>query len=399
MGMTLGFEQAVGLPALLSVIRFISHAAGLIPFTVVRDVDPASGMTARAVDTWQFRLLNKRPAPPPTTPFTFKADIAANFLGRGNAYVRKYKPANPQTRLLTGQTPRVTQLQSLYAASVQPKLLDNGTLVYEDSTGTAQVQRGTDDIIQIRSFSVSKDGLAGVSPITACRAFISTGLKRDQFEERHLTNGIYPSLGINLPKGMTEEQAARWLDFIEQRHKGSGKAGKLFGLPDGATITQIPVSLADALFADMTRITVEQCCALYQVPLAIFSGEAKRPVTDDDFRHFNAFALGPLLLAMVQAFEADDDLFTPGVDDDLSVKFEASALLEMDPLKKAQVEAQQIQVGTRLVDEVRGQDGLGPLPPIPDDWTQHPGQVPQITPVGGAPNPEVNTAARIPLMT
>jgi hypothetical protein len=36
---------------------------------------------------------------------------------------------------------------------------------------------------------------------------------------------------------------------------------------------------------------------------------------------------------------------------------------------------------------------MPPLPPLPDDWTQAPGMTPQITPVGGAPNPLANTLA------
>ena len=51
----------------------------------------------------------------------------------------------------------------------------------------------------------------------------------------------------------------------------------------------------------------------------------------------------------------------------------------------------QIQDGTKLVDEIRAEHGDSPLPPVPDDWTQSPGKVPQITTVGGAPNPTAST--------
>lgn len=395
-GQAINLEQAVGLPALLAVIRFVAHSVALIPFNVVRDVDPTANVRERAVDTWQWSLINRRPAPPPVTPFNLKADIAANFLGRGNAYIRKIKPLTP-TRRLTRDTPRVTELMNLHASNVKPKRLDSGQIVFVDSTGKQPVQRGTDEIIQVRSFSVDKDGLEGVSPITAARTFVSAGLKRHQFEDRHLTNGIFPGMAVSFPRGMTEEQAGRWLDMIEQRHKGSGKAGKVIGIPNDSNLTPLPVSLQDALFADMTRLSIEQCCALYQIPMAIMVANNRRPVTDDDFRHFTAFALGPLLRAMTEAFEADDDLFDPSSNADMAlrVKPDTDALLEMDPLKKAQVQGQQIQRGIKLVDEIRGENGDSPLPPIPDDWSRTPGMIPQITPVGGAPNPEVNTGGPV----
>jgi hypothetical protein len=67
-------------------------------------------------------------------------------------------------------------------------------------------------------------------------------------------------------------------------------------------------------------------------------------------------------------------------------------LLNLDPKTKAEIHRIQIQTGERLTDELRAGDGLGPLPAVPEDWTQAPGRVPQITPVGGAPNPTASTA-------
>jgi hypothetical protein len=51
------------------------------------------------------------------------------------------------------------------------------------------------------------------------------------------------------------------------------------------------------------------------------------------------------------------------------------------------VEHTQIQDGSKLIDEARAERGEGPLPPMPADPEQEPGKVPQLTPVGGAPNP------------
>lgn len=379
--------DAVGLPALMAVIRLIAHAAANVPLDVIRgDVD---SQRERARDAWQWNLLHERPGPPPMTSANFRADLAAQFCGMGNAYVRKLKPARVSPRL-TRESPRVTELLPLDPGKVKPRRADTGAVVFTDSTGSQPVERGTDEIIQIRSFSMS-GGLEGLSPITQARIFVTAALRRQQFEERHLANGIAPSVALTFPASMKEPQAKKWLDFIKQEHSGSGKAGKILGLVGGATASPLPISLADAMFAQMTSLTMEQATAMYQVPLAILTPQ-RRPITDDDWRHFTSFALAPVFTAMASAFEADDDLFKPGEDDDLSVIGDVDALLKLDPLKKAQVQLAQTQSGARLVDEVRNDDGYGPLPPVPEDWTQAPGQVPQITPVGGAPNPIAGTA-------
>lgn len=390
---SMGLEDAVGLPAILAVIRFLSHAAGMVPMNVIQK----TGTVNKVADTtWQHNLLNMRPGPPPTTPFNFQADLAANFAGRGNAYIRKLKPTAYRRRLSTGETPRVTELISLHAPSITPKRINTGALVFVDSTGDTPVDRTTAEIIQVRSMAVSRDGLTGVSPITAARTFVSAGLKRNQFEDRHLSNGIAPSLAVAFPRGMQEDQAGRWLDMIEEKHAGSAKAGKILGFPDGSNPVSLPISLADALFAEMTNLTMSQACAMYQIPLAIMCPASRPLVTDDDYRFFVTWALGPILIALAQAYRADDDLFVPGEDDKLNVKPDTDSLLLLDALKKAQVGLSQVQSGQRLPDELRGADGIGPLPPVPEDWTQHPGQVPQITPVGGAPNPEVDTSQPAP---
>jgi phage portal protein BeeE len=127
--------------------------------------DPRAGrLRTRATDTWQWRLLNKRPGAPPATAFALKADLAANFAGRGNAYVRKLKPPREPGR------PRVIELMSLNAGKVKPRARATGDVVFDDSTGgSGPVTRGTDEIIQIRSFSLG-DGLEGSrrSPPRGC---------------------------------------------------------------------------------------------------------------------------------------------------------------------------------------------------------------------------------------
>lgn len=385
-------DTAVGLPAVLSVIRLLSHAAGMVPFRVVRGMEGELRQPAQG--TWQHHLLYKRPGPPPTTPFNFKADLAAQFAGRGNAYIRKLKPATARTRLSTGQTPRVTELMVMDGGKITPRRSDSGSVVFDDGSGVKNIERGTDEVIHIRSFATS-GGLEGVSPITACRTMIEAGLSRQDFERAHLRNGIFPGVGITFPTSVDQAQGERWLEFIEKQHKGPTRAGKTIIVGGGAELTAIPISLQDAQFAEVTRLTILQAATLFQVPPRLLLDNASGGSTRDadaDWRHLLTFALGPFFIAAEQGFAADDDLFVPGEDDDLTPLADPDALLKLNPEVQANVDHLSIQDGVQLVDEVRARKGLGPLPPVPDDWAKEPGKVPQITPVGGAPNPLADTS-------
>jgi HK97 family phage portal protein len=374
-------ERAVGLPAVVAVIRLLSHAAGMVPLLVLRGQD--GDVRDRATETWQWRLLHNRPSLPPLTPFAVKADLAAHFAGRGNAYLRKYKPS-----YVGPGRPRVTALESMHSGRITPRL-QSGQVVFEDTTGDRTVTRGTDEVIQIRSFSLG-DGLEGLAPITAARFVVEAGLERQKFEGEHLRNGIFPGLSFAFPDTVDLEQGERWAEFLEARHKGSGKRGKLIIVGGGATVAPVPISLEDAQFAEATKLTISQVAAMYQIPQSFVMPEHRQAPTAEDWRFFLTFGLGPFWTAAAEALSTDRDLFAD--EDDLHCVADVDRLLKLDPLVKAQVQKEQVQSGVRLVDEIRADDGLGPLPPVPKDWTQEPGKVPQITPVGGAPNPMFGTA-------
>jgi hypothetical protein len=68
-------------------------------------------------------------------------------------------------------------------------------------------------------------------------------------------------------------------------------------------------------------------------------------------------------------------------------EFFADEFIRVDAATKAQVRHWDVQSGVLLPDEARADVGREPLPPLPDDPAKEPGKVPQVTPVGGAPNP------------
>lgn len=387
-----GVEQAVGLPAVVAVIRLLAHAAGLVQLQVLRE--GALGARRRATDTWQWRLLARRPGAPPLTPFHLKADLVAQFCGTGNVYTRKFVAAGARR----GEPgPRIIELMPARAGRVKPRR-ENGAIVFDDSTadqsggfGGPTVTRTTDEIIHARSFSLN-GGLEGMSPITAARLAITAGLKRQEFETMHLKNGIFPGMAFKWPSSVDKEQAEQWIEDIESRHKNTQNAGRMIFVGGGAELVPIPISLEDAQFAETTRLTIAQVCAMYQVPLSFFLPDNRQGPSEQDWRFFLTFALGPVMTAIAESFTADETMFPPD-GEPLYVKADTDSLITLDPKTKAEVHKSQIQSGERLVDELRADDGLDPLPPIPENWHAAPGQVPQVIPVGGG-TPELPTDAQ-----
>jgi hypothetical protein len=74
-----------------------------------------------------------------------------------------------------------------------------------------------------------------------------------------------------------------------------------------------------------------------------------------DFIAFLQGCIQPRLARIERALHADPDLFP---DRDLYPEFDVSKIIRTDAKTKAEVEHMQIQDGTRLVDEIRAEQGL-----------------------------------------
>lgn len=358
-------ERAVGLPALLGAISRGAYGVGMMPQIVYRGDAPNR---ERARDTPQWELLHQRPSSDPgVTPLTFRADIAASLMADGNAYVRKYKAGG-----------RVIELGVLDPRNVEPRR-KNGRVVFVDRTDPAPVERGTDEIIMVRTFawgSADRNRLKGVSPITATRTLIAAGLGRQTFEERMYRRGVRPGGVLGFPHEISEEEAEGWVDLFSAKYGGAERSQGIAVLGGGATFTPLPVSLEDAQFVDAIRATTQQIGAMYGIP-PVFLGDMSQPATEQDWRALVTFGLGPLYVAIDQAFNADPDLFPAGTD--LMCETLADALLRPDARTRYAAYKDGRQGSWITANEIRAMENL---PPVPG------GDEILITPVGGAPNPE-----------
>ena len=177
-----------------------------------------------------------------------------------------------------------------------------------------------------------------------------------------------------------KEQARQFMDIWRANHTGLENA-HLPALVNGKVV-DIGVSLEDAQYAESEKLNLVQAAHIHRIPPKFLTGEGD--LNEWDFIALLQSCIAPRLARIEAALHSDPDLFPSRA---LYPEFDESKLIRTDAKTKAEVHHRQVQSGLRLVDELRAEDGLGPLPPIPDDPTQTPGLVPQLTPVGGAPNP------------
>ena len=361
---------ATGLPAVGAAIRLYTNTIASLTLDVFEGKDADK---KKRPEAWQFKLLEY--PNDEVSRYTFFADLVSGLESCGNAFVFKSR--------LT-RTKRVGALSILHPANMTVRRDHNtAELVYEWWNGRETKRLNPADVLHIRGDTMG-GGDVGYSPIQIHRQALTTQLQREQFEGRHIQNGALPGVALLFPQGITKAQAAEWRDDWDARHAGALNKGRTAALGGGADIKTFPISLEEQQWVESQEFSVREIARMYGIPSSMLEeGESKSP--EEDALRWLKFGLGPRLVRIQKAFKYDADLF--GANSRLYPEFFVDEFLRSDAVSMAQVAHWNIQSGKWLPDEARAKDGMGPLPPIPKDPTKEPGKVPQLTPVGGAPNP------------
>lgn len=358
---TLSDQAALALPTVGAAIRLISETIGGLPLHVYQGAD-ANKRKAEA--TWQWGLLHEEPNPDQSA-FDLLCDISASVEAWGNAYVRKSKSGR-----------RVVSLDLIDPTVVTVKR-DGGQKLYELLWADGVERLTSAQVLHIRGFT-PRGGLVGISPIAMHRPSLSSARSLQDFQARFYQNDATPSLYISVPGEINAEQAretkARW----QAEQGGIANAGSVAVLGNGATLNQLTIPMRDAQFIETQQYGAELAARIFLGPAASLLGSDENQKTEEESLRFVNFCLLPRLRRIERALKADFDLFPDGAP--LYPEFHIDEFLRADAATRAEVQHKQIQSGLLLIDEGRAELGR---PPLPDGM----GQIPQITPVGGAPNP------------
>ncbi len=359
--MLMSLERAIGLPALLGILLRLGQGVGMVPLKVYRGLAPNREV---APDTQQYELIHDRPSSE-VPPSALYADLGSSIGGIGYGVMRKFKE--------NGLRGVVKELLVLDATKVTPRR-SGGRLVFEDRTEGQAVTRDQREILYVRGLALA-GSVVGLSPISAARLGILTGLKRQMFEYRYFRNNAEARVVLSFPERMPRDQAEEWVDLWEGDHQGEENWHRAAAIGGGAQVTHMPVSMNDAQFVEANAMTGEQMGAIYGMPKSFLNIGDNAP-TAEDWRFFVTFGLGWILNAIAQSFSHDRDLFPRERDPAQRMMAEhvVDALLKPDIKTRYEAYKAARQAGWMTSNEIRA---LENMPPHPD------GDKLQVIPVGG----------------
>lgn len=369
-GVNITLQSAASVPTVGACIRLLAETIGSMPVCVYEGEDA----TKRKADgSWQYQLLYEQPNPD-CSPFDFFSDIASSVESCGNAFIRKLKVKG-----------RVVALYVLDPTTIVVKRGEGNSKVFEIGVGGTKETLSAAQVLHVRGFTLY-GGDMGLSPIAQFRTSIASALASQEFLANFYKNDSTPPAYMTVPGPVNREAGLAMMRDWNARHQGPPNKGNLAILFNGAEIKQLGMPMADAQWIETQTRADELAARIYLGPAAsLLSGPAAGDAakTEEEVLRYLNFAVRPRLSRIEGAFKSDLDLFAGT---NLYPEFHIDDLLRADAATRAEVQHKQIQSGALLIDEARAKEGR---PPLPNGL----GQIPQLTPVGGAPNPALTPKA------
>jgi HK97 family phage portal protein len=364
-GQSITATAAAGIPAVLDAVWLIAESVASIPLRVYmgRDAEKAT-----AESSWQWGRLHDRPNDEQSA-FDFWFDIAVCIETEGDAFAFKDKLGGV-IRNLYLMDPRKVKVQ---------RGRENEKL-FVIRNGGDQTELTPAEVLHFRGPTL-KGGDTGMTPLALVREMLGSTRAGYLHEGHFLRNHAAPPVVIEHPGAVDRNKAMDLLDVWMATHSGEG-----VGLPaiigHGAALKPFGVNMRDAQFIESRKLSVEDIARAFRIPRSMLNAEDQGDVEQETTR-FLSHGLNPRLNRIRSALLADPDFaFTFGV---RYPEHYADDFIRVDAATRASVRHQDVQSGVLLPDEARADMGR---PPLPDGL----GQIPQITPVGGAPNPLVAAA-------
>lgn len=364
----IGEREMRGIPALHRAFRLRAEALAQLGLYCWR----GEGATRQRIDTvWQAKLFSRPQPNPQQTQFTFWETAEESLCYRGNAYIWKNVAGG-----------RVVEWYALHPDQVKIEKDDSYTIQvapgFVDPTGRGPgVYKGLNasTILHIRGHG-NGGQLIAPSPIQVFREKMAGPVGRQRHESRMWRRGTAIQQAIVFPKGVSKSQAEVWKEGWRGTHEGTeGDTTAVIG--DGAELKPIGMTMADAKFVEMAHLTIEDAALIAAMPADILGVPLQaRPADLEQVRQqWLQDGMGGELARVEAALRADTELFGGA---QTYPAFNTNGFVRGDIATEAAIVVTDVQAGILTPNEGRAIRGY---PPHPD------GDILQITPVGGAPNP------------
>lgn len=260
-----------------------------------------------------------------------------------------------------------SKVKGLYPVRVTGITIDNVGLIkstkgnkilydYVDVDGIAE-SCADKDIIILRDFTL--DGINQKAISSVLRQSLDTSIKSQDYLNKLFSNGLTNKLVLQLVSDIKEENELKRIQTKFDRIFNSN--GRLFTVPAGYNVSALNLSLADAQFAELRKMSKEDIAGAFGVPMSKLGIEKDNAKSDEqDNLSFLQDTLQVIFTNIEQ--EMDYKLLTKAErDKGYKIRFNTNVMLRMDAKTQAEVLTMYVKNGVYSLQKAQEILGINKL--------------------------------------
>jgi HK97 family phage portal protein len=339
-------DTALSLDTVVACVRLVSQTVSTLPLNVyTRDSkDQASVNKQHPL----YRILHDRPNADMTASEFWAAMVACRLLW-GNAYASMVKAGN-----------RIISMSPMRPDWVTIERNADGSRTYYYANQGVRVELQEDEVLHIKGFSL--DGLMGLSPIAMGRESLGAALAAEKASASFFRNGMRPSLVMQAPTWLTDQQKKRADDRMKE-YTGAINAGRVPLVEGDWKLTNLSLPPEDAQLLATRGFNVETICRWFDVPPVMIghtqSATAWGTGMESMSLWYLVYALRPILKNIEQVI-----LFSciPATEQATTyAEFNVDGLMRADSKGRAALYATYVDHGLFTRNEVRAMENMPPV--------------------------------------
>jgi HK97 family phage portal protein len=150
------------------------------------------------------------------------------------------------------------------------------------------------------------DGINGLNPIEYAAENIGLSKSQVTFLNDYFRKGMHPGAVFEHPQNLNAQAYSNLKANLKKKYEGLGKSWETMLIDEGMKVQFPKVTLVDAQYLEIMKLTHDDICGLFRVPLCWF----KEAIQPQHSHHLNSFFLITPLSAWLRIAEITKRLFT-----------------------------------------------------------------------------------------
>lgn len=347
-GIAVTTDSALGVPAVLAAVNFLSGALAALPVNLFRETEVGR---ERVTDTPLAAILDAV-ANEEMTAFKWRKQLFESVftVGRGLTFIERDRAG------------RVLNFWPLDPEKTKIKRSEKGAKFYEYRPGGGQklVTYQSNEVIDL-AFMLRADGLSHRGPIATARDVIALAIAATQFGSKFFQNGGVPPFAVtgNFQSGGAMRRSA---GDLEEAVKNAAREGRqALVLPAGLEIKSLGADAGKAQLVELKKFSIEEIARIYSLPPTFVQDLSRATFTNSEQQDLHL--VKHTLMRWVIDFEQEMNLKVFGRDaQPYRIKLNVDGILRGDFPTRMDGYAKAIQNGVMTPNEARALENRPPDP-------------------------------------